>query len=201
MTLIVGSSRYKIDFTFVLTVILMLLLCHEETVILSLGSSLLHEMGHLLFMYIFRQKVESVTLGCYGMRIERCHHSTLSYKKEAIIALGGIIINFIVAILGILYYYLRCNTFAIRLVAVNIVIGLFNMLPIEVLDMGRALRYILLSFYDESFTYRLLGIISALTVNLLAVVTVYYTAFFNVNISLIAVTVYLYVITLFKKWS
>ena len=100
MTLIVNETRYKIDFTFALTVTLMLLLCSEETVIISLLSSGLHEMGHLILMFIFRQRVVSVTFGAFGVRIDRQLSQNLSYKKEAIIAFGGIMINFLIAILS-----------------------------------------------------------------------------------------------------
>lgn len=201
MTLIVNETRYKIDFTFALTVTLMLLLCSEETVIISLFSSMLHETGHLMFMFIFRQKVSCVTFGSFGVRIDRQITTQLSYKKEAIIAFGGIMINFLIAFLGYLYYYLIDSNFALKLTMVNIIIGLFNMIPIEVLDMGRVIKYSLMSIRKDIDSDRILSIISALSVNILAVSTIAYTLKVAVNPSLIAVTIYLYVITLFKKWS
>ncbi len=201
MTLIVNETRYKIDFTFALTVTLMLLLCKEETVIISLFSSMLHETGHLIFMFIFRQKVVSVTFGAFGVRIDRHSSVALSYKKEAIIAFGGIMINFLIAILSHLYYYLIDSDFALKLTAVNIIIALFNMIPLEVLDMGRVIKYGLLLQKKDIDSDRMLSIISAISVNILAIGTFVYTMVMGVNPSLIAVTIYLYVITLFKKWS
>ncbi len=201
MTLIVGSTRYRIDFTFSLTVTLMLLFCQVDTVILCLLSSILHEAGHLIFMYLFRQKILNVTFGAFGVRIDRHFSSEISYKKEAIIAFGGIGVNLLIAFMSALYYYLFGDGFYLRLTAVNIFIALFNMIPIDTLDMGRVLRYTLLCFYDESQCHRILYIISATSVNMLAILCLIYSVGFAVNPSLIAVTVYLYVITLFKKWS
>ena len=201
MTLIVNETRYKIDFTFALTVTLMLLLCSEETVIISLLSSGLHEMGHLILMFIFRQRVVSVTFGAFGVRIDRQLSQNLSYKKEAIIAFGGIMINFLIAILSYLYYYFINSDFALKLMVVNIIIGIFNMIPIEVLDMGRVIKYSLMSSQKDFQADRILGIISAVTVNLLAVCSLLYTVAVGINPSLIAVTIYLYIITLIKKWS
>ena len=201
MTLIVNETRYKIDFTFALTVTLMLLLCSEETVIISLLSSGLHEMGHLILMFIFRQRVVSVTFGAFGVRIDRQLSQSLSYKKEAIIAFGGIMINFLIAILSYLYYYFINSDFALKLMVVNIIIGIFNMIPIEVLDMGRVIKYSLMSSQKDFQADRILGIISAVTVNLLAVCSLLYTVAVGINPSLIAVTIYLYIITLIKKWS
>jgi hypothetical protein len=201
MTLIVNDTRYKIDFTFALTVTLMLLLCSEETVMISLLSSILHEAGHLILMFIFRQKVISVIFGSFGVRIERQLTESLSYKKEAIIALGGIGVNFTVAIISFIHYYLYGSDFSAKLSVVNVIIALFNMIPIDILDMGRVLRYTLLCYKDEDKCQRIIYIISVIFINLLAAGCIVYSLFFSFNISLITVTVYLYVITLFKKWS
>lgn len=201
MTLQFKDTSYHIDFGFALTVTLMLLFFNEETVILSLMSSILHEFGHLLFMHIFHQKVESVTLGAFGVRIQRCSNAFISYKKETIIALGGIMINFLIAIQGGLYYYLRGSNFSLKLALVNTLIALFNSIPIEVLDMGRAVRCILMMFIDETDSDRILRFISLVSVNLLMAISIYYSIMAEFNPSLIAVTVYLYIITLIKKWS
>lgn len=201
MTLIVGNTRYRVDFSFSLTVTLMVLFCHDDTVLLCLVSSMLHETGHLAFMYIFHQRIESVTFGAFGVRIDRQFSTALSYKKEAVIAVGGICVNLLVAFMGAVYYYLTDSIFSLKFAAVNIVIAIFNSIPIETLDMGRVLRYTLLCFYDETKCRKILYVISVVSVNLLALVCIIYSFCFGVNLSLIAVTVYLYAITLFKKWS
>jgi Zn-dependent protease len=125
----------------------------------------------------------------------------ISYKKEAIIAFGGIGVNLLIAFISYLYYYLTESSFCFRLIVVNIFIALFNTIPIDTLDMGRVLRYTLLCFYDESKCNKTLYIISVLSVNLLAIVCLLYSVSYALNPSLVAVTVYLYVTTLFKKWS
>lgn len=201
MTLIVNETNYKIDFTFGLTITLMLLLCKEDTIIISLLSSMLHEVGHLYFMHLFYQRVYCVTFGAFGVRIDRQLSSSLSYKKETVIALGGILVNFIIAFGGAIYYYLTGDIFSLKLSIVNIIIALFNMIPVDTLDMGRVLRYTLLVTIDEGRCERILNIISLLSVNLIACMCLLYSLFVGFNLSLIIVTIYLYVITLFKKWS
>ena len=201
MTLIVGSTRYKIDFTFALTVTLMLIFCHKETVLICLMSSLLHEAGHLILMYILGQKVLAVTFGAFGIRIDRQYETRASYKNEAIIAFGGIGVNLTIALVSAIYYIVSGCSFAIRLTAVNIFIAIFNSIPIDTLDMGRVLRYTLLCIYDESRCHIIMKTVSVIAVNILSLICIIYSFKFTVNPSLIAVTVYLYVITLFKKWS
>ena len=201
MTLIINETKYKIDFTFAFTATLMLILLEEDTVIISLLSSMLHEKGHLFFMHLFYQKVQSVTFGAFGVRIDRQLTTALSYKKEAVIAFGGILVNIIIAISGATHYSLSGSIFSLKLSAVNIIIALFNMIPLDTLDMGRVLRYTLLVHMDEVRCDRILRLISFVFVNLLAVVCLLYSLFIGFNPSLIITTVYLYVITLFKKWS
>lgn len=201
MTLVINETRYKIDFAFALTVTLMLILCEEDTVIISLLSSVLHEGGHLFFMHLYSQNVRSVTFGAFGVRIDRQLTTTLSYKKEAIIAFGGILVNFIIATIGAVYYSLWSSVFSLKFSAVNIIIALFNMIPLDTLDIGRVLRYTLLVHMDEARCDRILSFVSLVFINLLAVVCLLYSLFIGFNPSLIATTVYLCVITLFMKWS
>ena len=201
MTLLINETRYKIDFTFALTVTLMLILCEEDTVIIALFSSVFHEAGHLFFMHLYSQNVRSVTLGAFGVRIDRQLTIALSYKKEAVIALGGILVNFMIASIGAIYYNLCGGEFSLKLSAVNIIIALFNMIPLDTLDIGKVLRYTLLVHIDEAKCDKILSFVSLVFVNLLAVVCLLYSLFIGFNPSLIATAVYLYVITLFKKWS
>ena len=201
MTLVINETRYKIDFTFSLTVTLMLILCKEETVIISLLSSFFHEIGHLILMHILGQRIDKVTFGAFGVRIDRRQSTDLSYKKEAFIAIGGIVVNFIIAVVSLLRYSIAGDEFSLKLGAVNIIIAIFNMIPLDTLDMGRVLRYTLLCSIEEHRCDRILGILSVVSVNLTLIGCIAVNIFIGFNLSLIIVTIYLYVITLFKKWS
>lgn len=201
MTVNIAGAEIRFSFSFALVLTLMLLFCRQDIVLICTASSMLHECGHLIFMKIFGEGVMCVDFGAFGVRIERQNKQLLSYKKECFIALGGIIINFLLAFLSIIYYYLMKSQQALMFSLINIFIAGFNCVPIAVLDMGRALKCRFLMSYDEDKSERLLGLVSLVFVNFLAVFCCVYTAFISVNFSLIAVTAYLYVITLFKKWS
>lgn len=201
MTLVIGETAYRIDLSFSLTVTLMFLFCHSDTVILSLLSSLLHEAGHLIIMYLSGQKILKVTFGAFGIRIDRHITASVSYKKETFIAIGGVLVNLILALMGFIHYCFTGSGFSLKLIAVNVIIAIFNMIPVDTLDMGRVLRYTLLCSVDADKCDRILNVLSAVSVNLLAVICITVNIYIGFNLSLIIVTVYLYVITLFKKWS
>lgn len=201
MTVDIKETKLRLNFSFVLTVTLMLIFCRQDVVIMSLIASFFHEMGHILFMVVFGEKILSVDFGAFGIRIEKVNNRNISYKRECLIALGGIIINFVLAFLSIMYYYFIGDNFSLMFSLINILLASFNCVPLEVLDMGRALRCFLMLRLDYDKASKMLNAISFVFVNVLAAACLAYTAFYKINVSLIAVTVYLYIITLFKKWS
>ena len=74
-----------------------------------------------------------------------------------------------------------------------------NSLPDSFLDMGRALSFFLLSVTDEEKADRVMSAISAFTVTGLSFFSVCYTICEGLNLSLIAVTLYLIIITFKRK--
>lgn len=196
-----GNTTYKLNFSFVVLLTLMLILCEEEVVLICFTSSLLHETGHLLFMYIFSEAPSKVEFGAFGIRIERNNYKALSYKKEALVALGGIFVNFVIALFAFFYYYICGSNLAIRISLVNLMIAAVNSVPVNVLDMGRVVECLLLCRFSEEKVGKILGMISFIAVNLSAVFCLVYTFKIGLNVSLIAVTVYLYIVAIIKKWS
>ena len=91
MTLIVGNTRYRVDFSFSLTVTLMVLFCHDDTVLLCLVSSMLHETGHLAFMYIFHQPNNSIGNHSYNVNVYDDVNFDLHFHKnyEVIYVISG----------------------------------------------------------------------------------------------------------------
>ncbi len=201
MTVDIFGTEIKFTFSFALTLTLMLILCDENIVLMCVASSFLHEGGHLFFMRLCGEKILSIDLGAFGVRIERAYSSAISYKKEAVVASGGIIINFLLAFLSIIYYYLMQSKSALTFSLINLLIAFFNCIPIYVLDMGRVLRNLFMLNFNEEVSEKILNGISVVFVSLLAAFCCIYNLSVGVNISLIAVTVYLSIITLFKKWS
>lgn len=99
----------------------------------ALLSCLCHEMGHLLFMLIFRRRPESIILYGGGIRIVPPRTpKPLSLGREAAILLGGCGVNFL---LWGLFTIAGAEFFA----QVNLMLGAFNLLPFSCLDGGRAL--------------------------------------------------------------
>lgn len=201
MTIETGRTSYKLSFSFIAFTVLMMLLLDEKIVFLSLCSSIVHECGHLFFIFAVGDKPKTVELTLFGMRIDRKESANLSYKKEALIASGGIIFNLIFALCCYIIYCVVGKEIFIMLTVVNIVIMLINSIPVHVLDFGRVLRYILLLHFDSEKCEKILIWLSYIFVGIVSAITVLYCIFINMNFSLIAVTLYIISITVIKKWS
>lgn len=196
MTIEICKTRYKLTFSFFAVITLMLLTAKQNIVAVCLLSSLLHECGHLVFMFAFSQKPDEVIFGAFGIRIERFGVSALSYKKEAVISLGGVLVNFLLTLIFLGIYCFSKNETALFGIFVNLFIASLNLIPVGVLDAGNFLRYILLVKYDEEKTAKVLSVISDAAVCIFCVFCIFFTLFVSVNVSLIAVCVYLITINL-----
>ena len=191
MTVEAFDTRFRLTFSFFAVITAMLLTCDRRIVGISVMSSLLHECGHLVLLFAFGERPDSVIFGAFGIRIERKGVSSLCYKHQAAVAMGGIVVNCALAVVfAVLYCFFVWEVFAVGF-AVNILIGGLNMMPVGILDAGQFLRYILLERFDEDETESKLNIVSDFSVLLFACFCVCYTVFISLNASLICVCLYL----------
>lgn len=190
MTLETPSTRIKIDTSFAVLICLMLIFCRKRIVLISLFSSLCHESGHLIAMYFFGDTPERVTVSAFGMSIDR-KNGILSYKSEALIAMGGIIVNVIISAVCFLVYAFCAKDIFAQIAIVNVFIALINMVPIGMLDFARAINSLLLMKQDMKKTQKICDTLSLVSLVFFLLFSIIYNVFIKVNLSLIAVTVYL----------
>ncbi len=128
-----------VSFSFFAVTAIMLLyggaLCGE--IFTALVCCVLHELGHLTFMALFSDKPESVVLYGGGIRIRPGSGRLLSSAADMLILLSGCAVNFLAA--GIWYLISGFDFFC----AVNLLLGVFNLLPFKYFDGGRALEKLL----------------------------------------------------------
>jgi len=109
---------------------------------------LLHEYGHSWAAHKFNYRVYSIrmwALGGLATLDERLCYA--SAKEEVLIAIAGPLVNFILALLAWLAtLVVGPNIVLLYIVAVNIVLGVFNLIPAFPMDGGRILRGCLLYF-------------------------------------------------------
>lgn len=105
-----------------------------ENILTSLLCCFLHELGHLIFMFLFSNKPESIVLYGGGIRIKPKTDRLLTKTQDIIILLAGCGVNFLCGLI-----WLRFFGFGF-FCAVNILLGVFNLLPFKYFDGGRVLE-------------------------------------------------------------
>ncbi len=102
------------------------------------GSVLLHEMGHAEMARFFGIRTHSITLYPFG-GIAALAGEPANPREEALVALAGPAVNFVLAGLGLPLAALGVPGLEF-LVGMNLALGLFNLLPAFPMDGGRILR-------------------------------------------------------------
>ena len=96
---------------------------------------LFHELGHLVLLILWGKRITGLNLTPFGIGITTPSTTHLSYGKEISIVLAGPLMNFLLA--GGLLLLPNGELAS----AINLVMGLFNLLPILPLDGGQALHF------------------------------------------------------------
>jgi Zn-dependent protease len=102
------------------------------------GSVLLHEMGHVAVASRFGIRTRSITLYPFG-GLAALEGEPESPRAEALIALAGPAVNMALAVLAVPLVFFGLPG-ATTFLGLNLVLGIFNLLPAFPMDGGRVLR-------------------------------------------------------------
>lgn len=104
-----------------------------------LGAAALHEMGHCLMLVLLGVPITGLRIGAFGAELT-ADRSRLSYAAELAVILAGPGINLLCAVLLTLLGGMRWEVF----IGANLVLCVFNLLPVRPLDGGRALELLVI---------------------------------------------------------
>ena len=174
--------------------------------------ALLHELGHMLAGIILGFKPYSLEIMPLGLTIsfkakaenynKKIKKGTVLTLKKIIIALAGPLTNIIL----ILIFYIFDFKFLIiereSVIYANILIAIFNLIPIYPLDGGRIINGLLCIFYGRMKSYIYTNKISNICIILLTAISSIVILYLR-NISILLILVYLWylVITENKKFN
>ena len=126
------SGKLEIGWGFAAMVLLALLAGAGGVLPLVLLSALCHELGHLAALRLAGTEVELLRLTAFGAEI-RADTRYLPYPKEILCTLAGPAVNLVLALV-----FARIAGDYV-LAGANLLLGVFNLLPVPSLDGGRAL--------------------------------------------------------------
>lgn len=123
---------------FLLLLFLGFLWLEWEVVVSVLSAWLLHEGAHLILMYLLGGRSRLLYLSLMGARIVT-QQGEMGYGRELFCVLAGpganLLASFLLAYLGEAWYI--CS-------GVNLMLGVFNLLPLPGLDGGRVIKLLIL---------------------------------------------------------
>ncbi|MEG0895332.1 MAG: hypothetical protein RSE93_06410, partial [Oscillospiraceae bacterium] len=154
-----------------------------------------HETGHIITLLILKIKASCISFEITGIKLIN-PQTVLSYNKELIILFSGSVINIILFSLFYPWSYNNyfCGVFSVS----NLLIGIFNLLPVTNFDGGKIIKNISLRFLPVKVSYFICRLIDFVVVLGLIILSVIKLMNGEKSISLYVITIYLFIALLFK---
>ena len=177
--------QFKIDLKIFLFLILFYFTKQVQTYALIIIFAIIHELGHLLAGLLLGMKPESIELKPYGLSIsfkliptnynKKIAKGNLLVVKKIFVALSGPLTNLIMIII---IFNMHINIWDnLICIYANLLIMVFNLLPIYPLDGGRILKGILHIFLGKLESEKYINNISfvcLLIITLISSIAIYY---------------------------
>lgn len=184
-----GTEIY-ISFLFSAVIAFMIATDRTGLVIPTLFSVLLHEVGHLIFMWIFECEPKSIKLVPASISITR----GMSAKKygDLLISLAGPMVNLIMFCSLYVNFLITKSAFSLDCALINLAFFTFNMLPVSGLDGGTVLKIILSKkLKDPLKAERIVRIITLAVGLLVSIIGITLIINGELNISVFIVAIYI----------
>jgi len=190
----------KVDLKIFLFVILFWLTKQIEIYAILMIFALLHEIGHLVCGLVLGAKPISIVVNPLGFKIyfnsyiedynqKRKKGNTLCVKRM-LIALAGPIFNLIIAFVC-LFISLEIFSKIEIIIYANLILAIFNLIPVYPLDGGRILKEILHIQKGKELAYEWINKISKITVITLTIITSIIILYIH-NIAFVFIIAYLW---------
>lgn len=189
----IKNTEVKISFSFFALVLLFLTLDSDRNFLLILAFALLHELVHILFITLLSSAPKKVNFTLFGADILRDNSSNINYNSEIIINASAPIFNLIV------WFLCFNNPELTEIAEINLVLGVFNLLPFYNFDGGNALNNLLLKYLSVNVAEKLMTVVSVLVTVAFSFLTIVIFVEFKHNFSLMFISAYMIFCIIFKK--
>ena len=158
-------AKIKIHYSLIFLLILSLFTGSFFNILGILVCIFLHELGHISMLIKYKVNIKYLELSIIGGIIEIEKKELVLYQKLLIDGIG-VIINLIIIILISILNLETMN----YLIAYNLFMIVFNLIPIIPLDGYRLLNDVLTSIYDEEYSWYLIKKIDLICLMMLLIV-------------------------------
>ena len=190
-----GTEIY-ISFLFAALVTVMLATDKTGLMLPALFAVTVHEMGHLFAMWVSECNPKRIKL--IPASIQITSSVTKRYKTDIWVATCGPAVNIILFFTLYFNYLAYKNEITLYYGLLNLVIGLFNLLPVNGLDGGTILFSLLCRKRELASATLIMRIITVASAVILIALAVILTVKHKLNISLYIMGIYFFIMSLMK---
>ena len=196
--------KLRIDLKIIAVILIFLFTRQLKTYCIIMFFCFLHELGHIITAKLFKMRIEKIEILPCGFSASFFSYNSSGFPKnfsmqELLVALAGPIVSLILALS---FQYIDDTNFTIlnkqKIVYSNILILIFNLLPLYPLDGGRILKNILNIKLRGNNTDNIINKVSSVTIILLTIVSSIAVYYFK-NIAIFLVCIFLWNIILSNK--
>ena len=191
------DTEIYISFLFAATVTIMLLTDKTGYMLPALFAIIMHETGHLFVMWLLECSPKRIKLIPASVQITAPFGKR--YRNDILIAVSGPAVNIILFLTLYFNFLAFGNKITLYFSLLNLVIGLFNLLPVKGLDGGTILFCLLEKFRGPdkaAFTLKIITLGLAVFVIITAVTLTLRGKF---NLSVFIMGIYLFIMALLKN--
>ena len=200
--------QIKVDLKIFIAILIFLLTEQLNIYIVFMLFAIIHELGHVLTGIILGFKPKNIEVlpkgisACFYMQCDyynkKINYANRFVLKKVIISCAGPITNFIIAII---FYFFDFSIFNISrefIIYTNLIIGIFNLIPIYPLDGGRIIKNILHIKIGLKESYKYTKIIANLSIIILTIFSSMAILYLK-NISIVLILIYLWGIVIIQN--
>ena len=193
----------KLDLKIILVLLIFFLTDQIEMYLLFMFFAILHELGHLIMGMLLGFKPKGMKLIPMGVSIcfhINCENYNINVKngkiislKKLLIAMAGPVTNFFIAIFFMVLNIDVLNFTREEIIYSNLLIGIFNLIPIYPLDGGRIIKNIIHINTDLIKAYKYTNLISNITLIIITAISSIAILYFK-NIAILLIVLYLWIL-------
>ncbi len=185
------GCKINIRFYFVASLTIMLLFFPQRMLLFGITAAFLHEFGHIAAILAYKQRIRELDFSPFGIRMVREYTIETNYNGEIWISLAGPLFNLSLSLFSYMGAALFSSSALLNFAALNLCLGLFNLLPILPLDGGTILHILLCKIFPESMAGRISNVMTVLWLLPLACMGFFLLLQSGYNASLLITSVYL----------
>lgn len=196
MRIKIKDTEIKITVLFMGLLLLLLLFDKSGYILPCVFAATIHEIGHLIPMLILHSAPKEINLIPGSVQIVRKIEA--KPKNEIMISLSGPILSLLSFLICYVIFIFSKNEVFLTFAVVNLLYGVFNLLPLKKLDGGEILRLILETKLQSNRVNIIMNILSLVlsVLTLFAAVTLCFKG--NCNFSLFILGIYFLLSVLVK---